>query len=224
MRTPLSSERGLDALPEHVRAFGLVHVALRRDAGRLAAASRAVGPATVRPLAAWWRRFREVIDFHHRSEDEVAWRELRRLVPGFAAEEQALRDDHVVLDDALAAVSRALAPRADLSRLTPAAARFETLLREHLRREEGIVFPVIAIGVSAGGYAAIERQILGHSSLRVRAFLQPWLFDGADAATAAQVAATIPLPIRLLGRTVWRRDYERVVAPVRALAGDRRQS
>jgi hypothetical protein len=176
-----------------------------------------VTPATAGVLAAWWGRIRAVIDVHDRSEDEVAWRELRRRVPGFAHEEQALRDDHRALHVAAEAVTHALAGRAVAARLPAAADRFDTALRAHLRREEGTVLPLLAIGVSAAGCAAIERQVLRYPSLRAQVFLVPWLLDGADAGTVARVAASTPGPIRVLGSTVGRCDYERTVAPVRAL-------
>jgi hypothetical protein len=44
------------------------------------------------------------------------------------------------------------------------------------------------------------------------------MFGGADGRTVAQVGASIPPPVRLLGNTVLRWRYQRAVAPVLALA------
>lgn len=212
----MSSEHGVLDLPEHVRGFGLMHVAMRRDAGRLGRAAGAVTASSVPAVASWWQLVRGAIDWHHHSEDEVLWPELRRRVRGFSVREAAIRGDHDILDAAMEAVSAALTRRG-LPDLPGAAARFGTVLVEHLRAEEQLVFPVFATELTPQEYLAIERQVVATAPARVMAYLQPWMFDGADRRAVASVSATIPPPVRLVGGTVLRWRYERVVAPVVAL-------
>ncbi|WP_433087322.1 hemerythrin domain-containing protein [Dactylosporangium sp. CA-052675] len=212
----MSSEHGVLDLPEHVRGFALMHVAMRRDAGRLSGAAGAVTAKAVPALASWWQMVRGAIDWHHRSEDEVLWPELRRRVRGFTVREAAIHGDHEILDAAMDAVSAALTPRG-VTDLPGAASRFATVLTEHLRAEERLVFPVFAEEITPQEYLAIERRVVATAPARIMAYLQPWMFDGADRRAVASVSATIPPPVRLVGGTVLRWRYERVVAPVLSL-------
>ena len=212
--TPPSTEGGIGDLPERLHGFALMHIAMRRDADRLVAAAATLTPAGARPVAAWWRRARTMVEHHHRSEDDVFWPAVAARVPSFTTA-GALADDHVRLDRALAEVSATL--DAGGAGAAEAAGRFATLLREHLRREEAVVLPACA-AMPAAEYRAIEDRLARTAPLAVLTFLQPWMFDGADAAVVRSVSADIPAPARLLGRTVWRRRYDRLVAPVRRTA------
>lgn len=205
-----SSEHGVDLIPGHLHAFALLHRAMRRDARRLVAAAPSVGAAPGRQAAtaAWWERLRAVIDWHHHSEDELFWPELRRRT-GVSVDD-VLDDDHAGLDRAMAAVSAALATPGGLAGLPLAAARFDTLVHEHLRREEAAAFPALA-QVGVPDYLAVERRLLATAPRPVLMFLQPWMFEGAAPHAVANVMATVPPPIRLLGGTM-RRRYGRVLS------------
>ncbi|WP_404962534.1 hemerythrin domain-containing protein [Streptomyces sp. 147326] len=199
-----SSEHGLEHLPPHFHGFALMHVAMRRDAARL----RAAAPAWNGAGTAWWQRLREVIEWHHTSEDDVLWPGLRRRDADFEAQARELHEDHEELDAAMAAVSTAIARRGD--GLVRAAQTFEGVLRDHLRDEERIVFPVFdRLGERA--YLAEERKVVSSAPMRVMTYLQPWMFDGASRQSVAHVCATIPPPVRLIGATLLNRRYERTL-------------
>jgi hypothetical protein len=221
-----STEHGIDHLPERLHGFALMHMAMRRDARRVVAAARTLTPATAGPVAAWWRRFRVVVEHHHRSEDDVFWPALAHAVPDFTGA-SALAQDHVALDAALADVGEAVATARDQGSVDPTSAdattteaateateRFEVLLRDHLRREEAAVLPTL-VDMPAARYEAIESRLTRTAPYAVLSILQPWMFDEADAAAVRRVSATIPAAARVLGRTVWRFQYDRLVAPVR---------
>lgn len=216
MSATMSSEHGVQVLPAHLHAFALMHVAMRRDTRRLVDVAPRVSPGNAGPVTAWWLQLHYIIDWHHRSEDEVLWPSLRALVPGFAAVEREMNHDHSALEEAMAQVSAALRIRVSLAALTPAAHRLHQVLVEHLRHEEAAVFPVLADGLDVRQYLAIEQRIIGSAPPRVRTCLQPWMFDGADPAVTARVGAGIPAPVRMLGNTLLRRRYQRIVAPVLA--------
>ncbi|MGC4951352.1 hemerythrin domain-containing protein [Streptomyces sp. DT224] len=209
---PMTSEH-LPSLPGHFHGFALMHIAMRRDAARLVDVAHS-GPGTpTGGVVTWWHSLREVIDWHHHSEDAVLWPGLRRTVPGFAQAADAIDGDHQRLDAAMDAVGAALRPGTGPAALRPAADAFAAVLRDHLAAEERIAFPAFT-ALGAARYASLERRLLRTAPPGVLGRLQPWMFDGAGPAAAAQVAATIPPPVRLLGRTVLRRRYERLLAPV----------
>ncbi|MFJ9612184.1 hemerythrin domain-containing protein [Kitasatospora sp. NPDC101176] len=208
-KTIWSSEQGIGALPAQLRGFGLMHVAMRRDAARLrAAAARSASPAA---LADWFGRLRAVIDWHHHSEDEILWPYLRRQVAGFDGG-GVLEQDHEELERAMGRVAQLLGAGRG-TELPAAAAGFEELIREHLGHEEPVVFPALA-DLPVDEYLRVERRIIQSAPTQVMTYLQPWMFDGADQASVRAVSATIPAPVRLLGRTVLERRYRRVLAPV----------
>ncbi|MFD9167234.1 hemerythrin domain-containing protein [Streptomyces sp. NPDC059558] len=206
MPTPrtYSSENGLDTLPPYFHGFALMHIAMRRDAGRL----RTAAPAWNGAGTPWWQQLRETIEWHHTSEDDVLWPGLRHRDPDFDAQARELHDDHAELDAAMHAVSTAIAHRGD--GLVRAAQTFEGVLRDHLRDEERIVFPVFErLGERA--YLAEERKVVSSAPMRVMTHLQPWMFDQAPRRSVAHVAATIPPPVRLIGSTLLQRRYTRTL-------------
>jgi hemerythrin-like domain-containing protein len=215
----MSSENGIQSLPEHIRAFALMHVAMRRDASRLLAAAPHVTASTAGDVGAWFRELFDVIDWHHRTEDDILFPAVRRVLPGFAAKEQALAHDHGALDQAMAEVAAALSPGADLKVLPAAAEKFKTILFEHLKLEETVVFPVFASELTVRQYVDIENKSVSSAPMGLRTFLYPWMYDGVDRRTAARVAAgSTPLPFRLVGDTVLKMRYQRTIATVVSLA------
>ncbi|MFJ4862030.1 hemerythrin domain-containing protein [Streptomyces sp. NPDC088748] len=206
MPTPrtYSSENGLDTLPPYFHGFALMHIAMRRDAARL----RTAAPAWNGAGTPWWQQLRETIEWHHTSEDDILWPGLRHRDPDFDAQARELHDDHEELDAAMHAVSTAIAHRGD--GLVRAAQTFEGVLRDHLRDEERIVFPVFErLGERA--YLAEERKVVSSAPMRVMTHLQPWMFDQAPRRSVAHVAATIPPPVRLIGSTLLQRRYTRTL-------------
>jgi hemerythrin-like domain-containing protein len=215
----LSSENGVESLPEHIRAFALMHVAMRRDARRLVAAAPHVTRSTAGEVGAWFRELFDVIDWHHRTEDEILFPDVRRAVPSFAAKEKALSHDHEALDKAMAEVAAALSPGADLKVLPAAAEKFKTILFEHLKLEETVVFPVFVNDLTVRQYAEIENRSVSAAPMGLRTFLYPWMYDGVERRIAGKVAAkATPLPFRLVGDTVLKMRYQRAIATVVNLA------
>ncbi|RSM77682.1 hemerythrin domain-containing protein [Kibdelosporangium aridum] len=209
----MSTENGVGGLPVHIHGFALMHVAMRRDARRVVKAAPNVTRANAGPVASWFDQLRDVIEWHHRTEDDVLFPELRRRVADFAEKEKALAHDHTELDQSMLEVSKAL--HGDVSTAPAAAEKFENILLEHLKVEEPIVFPVFVEDLTRQQYLDIENQVMRSAGPAMRAFLFPWLFDGVDKRTAAAAAAvSIPPPVRLIGNTVLTWRYERVIAPV----------
>ncbi|WP_103501509.1 MULTISPECIES: hemerythrin domain-containing protein [Streptomyces] len=208
MDTPLNSENGLKPLPRHFHGFALTHIAMRRDSRRLVAAAPLLTPAGYDAAARWWSELRAVIDWHHRTEDEILWPGMISHLPSFAASSHRMVQDHVELDHAMGEVSAALEGGA-ADALAHAAPYFDDVLTEHLRAEELISFPAFA-QVPADVFVRIERRVLAAAPLRVKRFLPPWLLDDADQWGARDVGA-MPVPVRALGRTLLRRRYRRLV-------------
>lgn len=212
MSTPMSSER-LDTLPGHFHGFALMHVAMRRDAHRLTAAAPRLTARGAGPAGQWWQRLRDVIDWHHRSEDDFLWPELLRRHPQFRPQADEIAGDHTELDRAMDQVTAALTATGGPAALPAAAEHFRQVLTHHLADEEKTVFPIFA-QLPARDYLTLEQRLVRTAPPGVLTYLPPWMFDGADRRSVDLVAATMPPPVRLLGRTVLRRRYERGLGAV----------
>ncbi len=194
--------RGVDTLPRHLRGFAQTHLALRRDSRRLVAAAPLLTSAGLPRAAEWWRQLRAIVDWHHRTEDQILWPGLIEHVPEIAAGSHRMVQDHVALDDSMLRVTRALeGGNAEL--IGCPVDTFDTVLHRHLHEEEKLTFPVFA-RVPAEVFAALERRVLAAAPLRVKRVLPPWLLDGLP-----QPDGLMPGPVRLMGRTLLQGAYRR---------------
>jgi hypothetical protein len=166
----------VNVLPRHLRGFAQTHLALRRDSRRLVAAAPLLTSAGLPRAAEWWRQLRAIVDWHHRTEDEILWPGLIRHVPKIAAGSHRMVQDHVALDDSMFRVTKALkGGRAEL--IGGPVDTFDTALRQHLHEEEEPAFPAFA-RVPADVFAALERRVLAAAPFRVKRVPPPWLLDG----------------------------------------------
>lgn len=156
--------------------FVAVHTVLRRgtrlvrDAYEGLAGGRGVDAGTLVEAARWLLAYTHS---HHRAEDDLFWPVLHGLYPDAEADLKALSDDHVVLDQELNALERAVE---DLDRAitagqppvgTPeyvragaeAAHRVHEVLTGHLIAEEAAVHDLFP-GVSGDDIAWLREAIV----------------------------------------------------------------
>jgi hypothetical protein len=120
--------------------FGMMyvtHAALRRDVGRLAAAS-AAGEAGTAHVRAGWENFKTQLNIHHSVEDDDLWPRLYRAVadrPADLALLKEMEDEHAILDPLLAAVDGVL-PGSAATRLDERLQELAAALDKHLKHEE----------------------------------------------------------------------------------------
>jgi hypothetical protein len=204
--------------------FAALHRAMRRDTRRLPLAiARLEHPADAARLVRWYTAFHAAIDHHHRREDDLVWPELQRRDSSFGHHAEELTDDHHVLEAALTDVGTGLRDLAAGRRevrasVVMAAEGLATILHDHLAREEAAAFGRIGHAFTAEEYAALEGQMTHGMSIRELAFLGPWTFDELDPNVAADMLELLPAPMRLLVRTVFTRRYQRLAAPLLAVA------
>lgn len=190
----------------------VVHDAFRRDADHLARAvetGAATDPVRRRAVLAGWDVFDRQLRDHHAGQDEHLWPALRGYLlarPEETALIDAMEDEHRRIEPLAAAVSSAL-HSGDLAWLTEAAGRFREELLGHLRHEEDVVVPLLAVVFSAldwRAYAAARRKSAGHK--RVAEFL-PYILDEAAPAAAAVVTEQLSATTRWSLRRRWQPRY-----------------
>ena len=206
------------------------HDAFRRDLTRLvraAAAADLSDPARRRSVAAGWELFKHELHLHHTAEDEVIWPVLR---PRLAHSEHALsvldamEDEHELIDPLLAAVDAGFAQRDDS--LADVIDALVSSLTGHLAHEERDGLPLIGVALTAAEWRGVGFKIARRNGLSEGGKMFAWILDGAaaqgvqgdgahgDAAGGAHVDAasalrTLPPPLRLLYRAVWKPRYDK---------------
>jgi iron-sulfur cluster repair protein YtfE (RIC family) len=205
--------RGRPDLPEFLAAYTTMHDSMTRDARRLTTLSGSTSLVDHDALARWWNRYQRVIVNHHVREDAIVFPALEARATDAMALAQ-LRDEHEQLDQAMAALSRAIGDH-DAGALPPAATRFAEILDDHLRFEEEVVFPALDAQFTAEEFGEIEKSLSKGTKLGDVAFELPWALDGASDDLREFAMRMVPAPFRVLNRVVWEPRYERISAVVR---------
>jgi len=209
------------------------HDAFRRDLARLARAAAAADlsdPAKRQSVAAGWDLFKHQLHLHHTAEDEVIWPVLR---PRLTHSEHALsvlnemEVEHERIDPLLAAVDAAfthhagvadLAGAADLEtgdgwpgedRLADVIDVLTSTLTSHLAHEERDGLPLIGVALTAAEWRSVGFKIARRSGLSSGGEMFAWILDGTGREEAATILGSLPPPLRLLYRAVWKPRFEK---------------
>jgi len=186
------------------------HDAFRRDLTRLvrtAAAADLSDPARRQPVEAGWELFKHQLHLHHTAEDEIIWPVLR---PRLAHSEHALsvldamEDEHELIDPLLAAVDAGFAQRDDS--LADVIDALVSSLTGHLAHEERDGLPLIGVALTAAEWRRVGFKIARRNGLSEGGEMFAWILDGADGDAALR---TLPPPLRLLYKGVWKPRFNK---------------
>jgi iron-sulfur cluster repair protein YtfE (RIC family) len=155
-------------MPLDMAAMYAVHDVLRRELEPIARVTARVGddPRRVLRTATGWRRFKETLRAHHRTEDGLLWPALRRQLadrPDELVLLEALEAEHAAIDQHLAMIDELLDdPEAGLLRLGDLTDSLVTGLGGHLTHEEAAAIPLIERVLPAAQWAAFEQAHRRH--------------------------------------------------------------
>jgi len=215
------------------RAFRRDLTRLARAAASTGASLRS-DPARRRSVAAGWELFKHELHLHHTAEDDIIWPALR---PRLAHSEHALsvldsmEEEHSRIDPLLAAVDAAFqggSPRGSGGDGSPPEAggsrgvvppgehsvadvidELASTLTGHLAHEEQEGLPLIGVALTAAEWRSAGLRIARRNGLSEGGEMFAWILDGTTREDTAATLATLPPPVRLLYRTVWKRRFER---------------
>lgn len=193
------------------------HDAFRRDLTRLARAAAAdlSDPARRLSVTAGWELFKRQLHMHHSAEDEIIWPTLRpRLARSQTALSvlDAMEEEHDRIDPLLAAVDAAFAQHAASpggdspgeDRLADVIDVLASTLTGHLAHEERDGLPLIGAALSAAEWRSVGFKMARRNGLSGGGEMFAWILDGAGREDAAASLSTLPPPLRLLYRAVWK--------------------
>ncbi len=205
------------------------HSAFRRDLARLARTATAADlsdPARRQSVAAGWELFKRQLHLHHTAEDEVVWPVLR---PRLAHSEHALsvldamEEEHERIDPLLVAVDAAFTQRhagtgqnggqADdwpgEDRLADVIDVLASTLTAHLAHEERDGLPLIGVALTAAEWRGAGFKIARKNGMASGGEMFAWILDGAGREDAAATLGSLPPPLRLLYRAIWKPRYQK---------------
>jgi hypothetical protein len=189
------------------------HDAFRRDLTRLvrtAAAADLSDPARRQSVEAGWELFKHQLHLHHTAEDEIIWPALR---PRLAHSEHALsvldamEDEHELIDPLLAAVDAGFEQRDDS--LADVIDALVSSLTGHLAHEERDGLPLIGVALTAAEWRRVGFRIARRNGLSEGGEMFAWILDGADGADGDAALRTLPPPLRLVYKGVWKPRFNK---------------
>jgi hypothetical protein len=178
-----------------------IHDALRRDLDQLLHATASHASARAR-----WDTFRSQLRFHLAAEHGAMWPRVKAKLagdPDGQALLDAMDDERQLLGPLQAMIDDAFTMDADPGRLCQLLARLRTRLGSHLAHEEADALPLISQFLSPGELGGIAAAIRGGHSTRRAGTTIPWALAGASPDIREHILSQLPVPARLLYRTVW---------------------
>ena len=196
--------------PPDLTGFLGGHDVMRTQFALLARAAGEVGERDSRRSAALDDHLRFMtrrLTAHHQQEDDSIWPQMRALDPTLLDLLDDMEQDHHQLDEILAITgdtSTALTKRAAALR------DLHRTLAAHLDREEAEAVPAIRRLIPASAWALEDQRFQAELGADRKTTLV-WILGHLPPPARAGMLATLPLPARVLYRTVWRPQYLRQV-------------
>jgi uncharacterized membrane-anchored protein YhcB (DUF1043 family) len=148
------------------------------------------------------------LDWHHRHEDEHVFAKLRDLDPGLADLLDDLEQDHHELEQMLAITSDTATP---IGGRASALRELHRTLAAHLEREEAQAVPAIRRLIPARAWALEDERFQNELGADRTATLI-WILGHLPPPARQGMLATLPVPVRILYKTVWRPRHARRLA------------
>ncbi|MEU8087878.1 hemerythrin domain-containing protein [Micromonospora sp. NPDC049101] len=204
--------------------FLRAHDCFRRDLARVEALLTADEPLTgarAEALAAYWDGVVELLEHHHRTEDDNMLPALVERMPSAARIVDDLEREHVelqhLLDETTPLVTALAGPQADRPAAAERVTRLRRLVETHLDREEETFVPLFSQAFTRAEWFDIEaRTTAALTRDGLLPFALPWAAEGLDPAVMDLALQTLPGETR----EAYHRDWlARHLARVRLIWG-----
>jgi hemerythrin-like domain-containing protein len=198
----------------------LIHRAVRRDLGRLAAA---LDPWTdgdrgrAQDLERAFANLRRELTHHHEGEDTHVWPYLAGTGVGSDLLTE-METEHAAMATALAGTGSALlalaesGSSADAAAARASVAHTRSVVNAHLDHEEAELESQLREHEGTAEWKAVTGK-LRHRSPRDAGSFFAWLTDGISRDDRAALKATVPTPVTVVLSRVFGRRYSREIAP-----------
>jgi Hemerythrin HHE cation binding domain len=185
--------------------MAVVHRAMRRDLGRLAAclgqvADHGAEPAQACAICRYTEALLAAVRAHHENEDDLIWPVIAATA-GQAVDLTPLADDHQAIEAAVGRASDALACfRTDpglCAELHTSVSELRDMVDEHIADKERQIVPAMLRYLSAEACRWCEKQIQRKASWPGQWFSTPWLARYAQPDELSRLLASRGWPARI---------------------------
>lgn len=203
----------------------VVHRVFRRELRLLPELVRDVAPGDTgraAVLAGWARMVLQGLHGHHTSEDLLLWPKLLDRCEPDAELVHRMEEQHERVHASLDALGPALdrwEAEARPAVREEVAAGFDALrgaLLEHLDEEEREILPMAARHITQAEWDELGEHGLKETSTKDLPILFGAVLEEATPEERAHMLGKVPLPVRVLMRTVFARRYQRLISRVRS--------
>jgi iron-sulfur cluster repair protein YtfE (RIC family) len=201
-----------------------VHRAFRREFGLMPQLVRGVAAgntARAAVLADHGRRILTGLHYHHSGEDELLWPKLLDRCPPDEELIHRMEGQHSQVESCTERLTAALdrweaeARPAVTTEVADTFAELADVLFLHLGEEEQNILPLAARHVSQEEWHQLGEHGFGQMAKSELPLMFWMVVEDATPQEAAEMYANVPLPVRILLKTVFARKYRRYVAKVR---------
>jgi hemerythrin-like domain-containing protein len=202
----------------------VVHRAFRREFGLLPPLVRAVRPGDTARAAVLAKHARFILTglhLHHTGEDELLWPKLLERCPPGEELIHRMEGQHSQVEDCTERLRAALtrweaeARPAVTEEVASIWQELADVLVVHLGEEEQHILPLAARHVTPEEWAALGQHGMSQMDRSDLPILFGAVIEDATPEEAKEMYANVPLPVRLLLKTVFARKYRRYVRQVR---------
>jgi hemerythrin-like domain-containing protein len=210
-----------------VRDMYVVHRAFRRELRLIPGLVRAVAPGDTARAAVLARHARmclQGLHLHHTGEDELLWPLLLERCPPDADLVHRMEAQHEQVEHLTGLLGPALdrweveARPAVGEEVASTVDALRTVLLEHLEEEEREILPLAERHVTQAEWSRLGEHGKGQMAVRDLPLLFGSLLEECSPEERAMMLGVVPLPVRLLLRSVLAGRYRRYVRRVRGTA------
>jgi hemerythrin-like domain-containing protein len=201
----------------------LIHRVIRREIGQLPEILRGAAgdPARSRLIAAHATEMLDFLHVHHSGEDELLYPLLRERVTLDRDLIDRMEAQHAEVAGAIDEVRAALpqwSTSADADVAEQLAARVEAMmpvLHEHLREEEELILPIVAVNISQDEWAALGKHGFGAVPGKRRLVMLGYIIEETNDTERRRFMLNVPPPARLAYKVIGRRQFAKETAQIR---------
>lgn len=201
----------------------LIHRVIRREIGQLPQLLRGAAgdPARARLVGAHATEMLDFLHIHHSGEDELLYPLLRERVALDRELIDRMEAQHAEVSEAIDEV-RAAVPHwsttADADIAEQLAARIESMLPvllEHLREEEELILPIVAVNISQEEWDALGKHGFGAVPGKRRLVILGYIIEETNDTERRNFMLNVPPPARLAYKVIGRRQFAKEAAQLR---------
>ena len=201
----------------------LIHRVIRREIGQLPRLLRGAAgdPVRARLVGAHAAEMLDFLHIHHSGEDELLYPLLRERVTLDRELIDRMEAQHAEVSAAIDEVRTAIpkwSTTADVEIAERLATRIEGMLPvllEHLREEEDLILPIVAVSISQEEWDALGKHGFGAVPGKRRLMMLGYIIEETDDGERRKFMLNVPPPARLAYKVIGRRQFAKETAQLR---------